>query len=127
MQVANRTKLMRRCPGKPFGARRTAELVGLVAMVGAGFLAACEPARIGEPGGGPYPGAGGSSGSSGSGGAAGSAAPGTTVISDRTLCKPGELNVGPAPLRRISRLEYNNMVRDLFGDTSRPADQFAGE
>jgi hypothetical protein len=94
-------------------------------MLGAGLVAGC--ARMGEPDGGPSGGAGGSSGSSGSGGAAGVAAPGTTVISDRSLCKPGELNVGSAPLRRISRLEYNNMVRDLFGDTSRPADQFAGE
>jgi hypothetical protein len=29
-----------------------------------------------------------------------------------------------APLRRLSRLQYNNTVRDLLGDTSRPADGF---
>src|SRR5262245_55962452 len=31
---------------------------------------------------------------------------------------------GPSPLRRLTRREYNNTVRDLLGDTSRPADQF---
>jgi hypothetical protein len=29
-----------------------------------------------------------------------------------------------APLRRLSRQQYNNTVRDLLGDSSRPADQF---
>lgn len=29
-----------------------------------------------------------------------------------------------APLRRLSRAQYNNTVRDLLGDASRPADQF---
>jgi hypothetical protein len=32
-----------------------------------------------------------------------------------------------APLRRLSRLQYNNTVRDLLGDTSRPADAFQAE
>jgi hypothetical protein len=31
---------------------------------------------------------------------------------------------GPMPLRRLTRREYNNTVRDLLGDTSRPADSF---
>ena len=31
---------------------------------------------------------------------------------------------GPMPLRRLSRREYNNTVRDLLGDTTRPADGF---
>lgn len=30
----------------------------------------------------------------------------------------------PARLRRLSSREYNNVVRDLLGDTSRPADRF---
>ena len=38
---------------------------------------------------------------------------------------------GPAvdfsPMRRISRVEYNNMVHDLLGDTTQPANGFAGE
>src|SRR5579884_1841087 len=31
---------------------------------------------------------------------------------------------GVAPLRRLTRAEYNNTVRDLLGDTSNPADAF---
>src|SRR5689334_7793482 len=30
----------------------------------------------------------------------------------------------PAPLRRLTNEEYNNTVRDLLGDRSRPADAF---
>ena len=36
---------------------------------------------------------------------------------------PG-LSQPEAPLRRLSRLQYNNTVRDLLGDTTKPADQF---
>jgi hypothetical protein len=50
---------------------------------------------------------------------------GVHVITDASLCQPGQL--GPTPLRRISRNEYNNMVRDLLGDTTRPADGFVSE
>lgn len=71
--------------------------------------------------------------SCGSGGAVAPAAPavdlpppaGVRVISDPALCQPGQL--GRTPLRRISRNEYNNMVRDLLGDTTRPADGFVSE
>ncbi len=34
---------------------------------------------------------------------------------------------GPSPLRRLTRTEYNNTVRDLLGDTTRPADAFPPE
>lgn len=34
------------------------------------------------------------------------------------------LNVGPAPLHRLTRTQYNNTVRDLLGDDSRPATTF---
>jgi len=34
---------------------------------------------------------------------------------------------GPQPLRRLDRREYNNTVRDLLGDTSRPADRFPSD
>jgi hypothetical protein len=50
---------------------------------------------------------------------------GVHVITDLTLCQPGQL--GRTALRRISRNEYNNMVRDLLGDTTRPADAFVSE
>jgi hypothetical protein len=32
-----------------------------------------------------------------------------------------------APLRRLSRAQYNNTVRDLLGDTTKPADSFQDE
>jgi len=37
---------------------------------------------------------------------------------------PGEVAARPTPLRRLTKEEYNNSVRDLLGDTSRPADGF---
>jgi len=39
----------------------------------------------------------------------------------------GQLSPGPAPLRRLTKTEYNNTVRDLLGDDSRPADAFPPE
>jgi hypothetical protein len=41
---------------------------------------------------------------------------------------PGDPNaVGPMPLRRLNRREYNNTVRDLFGVADRPADSFPSD
>lgn len=37
------------------------------------------------------------------------------------------LEPGAAPIRRMTRFEYNNTVRDLLGDTTRPADSFVVE
>jgi hypothetical protein len=56
-------------------------------------------------------------------------ATGLAVIDDSTLCKTGAVAVGRAPLRRLSRVEYNNMVRDLGIDPAgtRPANQFVSE
>jgi hypothetical protein len=34
------------------------------------------------------------------------------------------LKPGPAPIRRLTRVEYNNTVYQLFGDNSQPADAF---
>jgi hypothetical protein len=39
---------------------------------------------------------------------------------------PGASNPS-APLRRLPRLQYNNTVRDLLGDTTKPADAFQDE
>ena len=48
--------------------------------------------------------------------------PDGTVITPET---PGDpLAAGPSPLRRLTRREYNNTVRDLLGDTTHPADGF---
>jgi hypothetical protein len=39
--------------------------------------------------------------------------------------KPADQNAaGPMPLRRLTAREYNNTIRDLLGDNSKPADQF---
>jgi len=77
---------------------------------------------------------GGGGGVGGSGGAGGSVITmptsiGLSVIDDTTLCQAGQLAVGSAPLRRLSRVEYNNMVHDLGVDPagSRPANQFVSE
>lgn len=49
--------------------------------------------------------------------------PGTPVPSAcATTVSPGR-----SPVRRLTRFEYNNTVRDLLGDTTRPADKFPPE
>jgi hypothetical protein len=76
-------------------------------------------------------GASGSSGSSSAGGGSGpiaTAQPQTVAIfSKASACQAGKPTVGPSPVRRISRVEYDNMVRDLLGDHSQPALQFVSE
>jgi hypothetical protein len=42
------------------------------------------------------------------------------------VCATG-VHPGGAPIRRMTRFEYNNAVRDLLGDTTRPADTFVAE
>jgi hypothetical protein len=39
----------------------------------------------------------------------------------------GAAKVGASPLRRLTRLEYDNTVRDLLGDESRPAQAFVSD
>ncbi|NUQ78285.1 MAG: DUF1592 domain-containing protein [Polyangiaceae bacterium] len=51
---------------------------------------------------------------------------------DPTPAGPQVLNCDPiepgdAPIRRMTRAEYNNTVRDLLGDTSQPASSFVPE
>ncbi|MGK3982321.1 DUF1592 domain-containing protein [Sorangium sp. So ce136] len=40
---------------------------------------------------------------------------------DPRACEDGAVHPGRAPLRRLTRFEYNNTVRDLFDDTTNPA------
>jgi hypothetical protein len=82
--------------------------------------------------GGSTPGAGGTTGAGGSTGSGGSvvmqqATAGLGVFS--AACNAGSANVGSTPVRRISRVEYNNMVRDLGLDpnNTQPANQFVSE
>src|SRR5262249_2989857 len=37
------------------------------------------------------------------------------------------IQLGDSPVRRLTRTEYNNTVRDLLGDTSEPANDFVPE
>ncbi len=46
---------------------------------------------------------------------------GATAVDCATIQRP------PTPLRRLTRFEYNNTVRDLFGVTSSPADAFPAD
>ncbi|MFO7561414.1 MAG: DUF1592 domain-containing protein [Enhygromyxa sp.] len=39
----------------------------------------------------------------------------------------GPIDPGPAPIRRLTRVEYNNTVYQLLGDNSRPADAFPAD
>jgi hypothetical protein len=41
------------------------------------------------------------------------------------VCTPGELSLGPAPLRRLSHVEYANTVRDLFPGITVPTRELA--
>lgn len=40
-------------------------------------------------------------------------------------CDGAPISVGVTPMRRLTRTEYNNTVRDLLGDTSAPASLFS--
>jgi Protein of unknown function (DUF1592)/Protein of unknown function (DUF1588)/Protein of unknown function (DUF1585)/Protein of unknown function (DUF1595)/Protein of unknown function (DUF1587) len=73
------------------------------------------------------PGAGGSAGSGGPGGwGGGTAGAGGQPIdaggNDATSVACPSTAPAPAPLRRLTRFEYNNTVRDLFMNAARPAD-----
>ena len=80
-------------------------------------------------GGSGLPGVGGLGGSAtgGTGGSSVQPQPSGLAIFDPSLCTQGQVAVGASPVRRLSRIEYNNIVRDLgLGDTH-PADQFVSE
>ena len=64
-------------------------------------------------------GTGGTGGTSGSGGAR----PTTTIDVDSlaSACIPGTINPGRSPLRRLSRYEYDNSVRDLVSLAASPS------
>jgi hypothetical protein len=42
-------------------------------------------------------------------------------------CEEGVIRPGPSTVRRLTRFEYNNTVRDLLGDTTAPADALPAE
>jgi hypothetical protein len=42
-------------------------------------------------------------------------------------CQDQMVHAGRSPLRRLTRFEYNNTIRDLFGDTTNPANLLPAE
>jgi hypothetical protein len=52
---------------------------------------------------------------------------GTGVIDRPSIDACKQLTPGRSPLRRLTRFEYNNTVRDLLGDTTSPASSLPGE
>ena len=70
------------------------------------------------------PGASGSNASPIAGANAGGAG---AVAMPPSACTPDVIAPGRAPLRRLTRFEYNNTVRELLGDTTNPADALPSE
>jgi hypothetical protein len=71
----------------------------------------------------------GSAGTTSTRGAAGTTGTaGTTGAGTAGVAGPVDPNAaGPMPLRRLTNREYNNTVRDLLGDATAPANQFASD
>jgi hypothetical protein len=114
---------------------RAASLVAALALVsGGGFLGsgfACARAerripQVVETGDGGN-GEGASSGIAAGGSANAGAPPAMGVSLFSASCAKGEPAVDWSPMRRVSRVEYDNMVRDLLGDTTQPATAFVPE
>jgi hypothetical protein len=98
-------------------------------LLAAGVLLGCGDAGTAETG---SSGGVGTSGGAPTGGAGtvGTTAGDTTGAETTTGGEPQgclEAAASPGVARRMTRLEYNNTVRDLLGDATRPADGFAAE
>ena len=102
----------------PRGPLRLSLLVGL--GIGIAAFSACTGAVSGGAAAGGTPNSAAAAGgpaapNAGSGGTANGSGGGANVDPNA---------VGPRPLSRLTRREYNNTVRDLLGDTTHPADNF---
>jgi hypothetical protein len=108
----------------------------LVALASYAALGCAGRAGAGGPGAGGT-GAGGTGAGAGSGGTTGSAGTGGGIAPPKVSglgvfqaeCAQSPITVGGTPVRRISRVEYNHMVRDLGLDpgNTQPANQFVAE
>lgn len=49
------------------------------------------------------------------------------VVPEVDVCEPARTDVGRVTLRRLNRFEYDSTVRDLLGDTTRPANAFPAD
>jgi hypothetical protein len=66
-------------------------------------------------------------GTAGTGGSAAGGTGGTGTIIPPLCADQAAIQPGGAPLRRLTRFEYNNTVRDLLRDTTSPASVFPSE
>lgn len=97
-------------------------------QLSAAFVAICAAGVTGCDGTavtGPSTSPAGVAGSSGNGTSTGGSAPGVGGAASVTTCTAP--SPGVAPLRRLTRFELNNTLRDLLGDTSRAADALPPE
>ncbi|MFO0551527.1 MAG: DUF1592 domain-containing protein [Polyangiaceae bacterium] len=51
----------------------------------------------------------------------------TTDTTEAPICTGDKPMPGASPMRRLTKFEYNNAVRDLLGDTTEPAREFPAE
>ncbi len=72
--------------------------------------------------------AGGAGGVGGVGGTGGGGAAGAGGVTIPPLCADqATIQPGSAPLRRLTKFEYNKTIRDLLGDDTNPANSFPSE
>jgi hypothetical protein len=50
-----------------------------------------------------------------------------TQMPEEDVCAPEKVDVGRVTIRRLNRFEYDSTVRDLLGDTTRPAQAFPAD
>ena len=73
---------------------------------------------------GPMGGTGGQTASGGAGATGPTGSGGSPAMPSADCSQPAP---GPAPIRRLTRFEYSNTIRDLLGDTTQPGDQLPPE
>ena len=93
-------------------ARHKAAWLGLMAPLAFAWLSGCSAGSVGTPDNQATGGSG-----SNNGGNAGTTNGGASVVSPQCQGAP---HPGRAPVRRLTRFEYSNAARALFGDTSDP-------
>lgn len=124
------SRASRPCAGAHEGPHGRTRALSLALVVFGAAGSACtasidDSGPNGQPGGGAGPGGAAGAGSVAGprGGAAGGGGRGSVSAQACTT----QIQPGPSPVRRLTRYEYNNTVRDLLGDTSNPANAFPAE
>jgi len=97
--------------------RRRATWLGLMAPVALAWLSGCSAGGASSPDNQATGGSSSNGGNGGNGAGAGTTSGGVGTVSPQCQGAP---HPGRAPVRRLTRFEYSNAARDLFGDTSDP-------